>query len=81
VKTLKAHVQKGRLVLDEPTTRPEGDVVELVPLGDVLAAGGDYLDDRERLALHEELEASLEEARTGKLVDADEVLSELRAKR
>jgi hypothetical protein len=81
VKTLKAHVRKGRLVLDEPTTRPEGDVVELVPLDDVLAAGGDYLDDRERLALHEELEASIEEARAGQVVDADEVLSELRAKR
>ena len=68
-------------MLDEPTTRPEGDVVELVPLDEVLAAGGDSLDDRERAVLHEELEASIAEARSGRLVDADEVLSELRAKR
>ena len=36
---LKAHVKNGRLVLDEPTDLPEGDVIELVPLGEVLAAG------------------------------------------
>jgi hypothetical protein len=30
---LKAHVKNGRLVLDEPTDLPEGDVVELVPRG------------------------------------------------
>ena len=81
MRTLKAHVQKGRLVLDEPTTRPDGDVVELVPLDEVVAAGGDYLDGQERMALHEELEASIAEARDGKVVDADEVLRELRAKR
>ncbi len=28
---LKAHVKNGRLVLDEPTDLPEGDVIELVP--------------------------------------------------
>ena len=38
---LKAHVRNGRLVLDEPTDRPEGDVIELVPLDEVLARGGD----------------------------------------
>ena len=38
---LKAHVQNGRLVLDEPTDLPEGEVVELVPLDEVLANGGD----------------------------------------
>ena len=30
---LKARVKNGRLVLDEPTDLPEGDVVELVPRG------------------------------------------------
>jgi hypothetical protein len=28
---LEARVKNGRLVLDEPTDLPEGDVVELVP--------------------------------------------------
>ncbi len=78
---LKAHVQNGRLVLDEPTDLPEGEVVELVPVDEVLANGGDYLDDEERAALHAELEASLAEAKAGKLIDADEVLAELRTMR
>src|SRR5204862_6425852 len=49
---LKAQVKNGRLVLDEPTDLPEGEVVELVPVDEVLASGGDYLDDEERKRLH-----------------------------
>ncbi len=78
---LKAHVHNGRLVLDEPTDLPDGEVVERVPVDEVLANGGDYLDDEERAALHAELEASLAEAKAGKLIDADEVLAELRTMR
>ena len=76
---VKARVTNGRLVLDEPTDRPEGEEVELVPLDEVLARGGDYLDDEERAALHKELEASVAEAEAGHLIDADVVLAELRA--
>ena len=76
---LRAQVHNGRLVLDEPTDLPEGEVVELVPLDEVLASGGDYLDDDERAALHQELEASIAEAKEGKLIDAEDVLAELRA--
>jgi hypothetical protein len=76
---LKAHVKNGRLVLDEPTDLPEGREVELVPVDDVLASGGDYLDDEERAALHRELELSLAEAKAGQLIDADVVMAELRA--
>ena len=78
---LRARVKKGRLVLDEPTDLPEGEVIELVPLDEVLARGGDYLDDEERAALRAELEASIAEAESGELVDADVVLAELRAMR
>jgi len=78
---VKAHVKNGRLVVDEPTDRPEGEVVELVPLDEVLAHGGDYLDEEERAALHAELEASIAEAKAGELIDADVVLAELRATR
>jgi hypothetical protein len=52
--------------------------VELVPLDEVLA-GGDYLDEEERAALHGELEASIAEAEAGKLIDADEVLDAIGA--
>jgi hypothetical protein len=36
---LRAHVGAGQLVLDEPTNLPEGEVVELVPLDEVLVSG------------------------------------------
>jgi hypothetical protein len=76
---LKARVKNGRLVLDEPTDLPEGEVVELIPVDEVLASGGDYLDEEDRAALHRELELSLADAKAGKLIDAEEVLTELRA--
>jgi predicted transcriptional regulator len=57
----------------------EGEVVELVPLEGALADDRDDLDETERAALHAELEASLAEAKAGKLIDANEALAELRA--
>ncbi len=78
---LKAHVKNGRLVLDEPTDLPEGEVVELVPVDEVLAGGGDYLDDEERERLHDSLRESIEQMKAGQLIDADEALAQLRAHR
>jgi hypothetical protein len=77
---LKAHVKNGRLVLDEPSDLPEGEVIELVSLDPVLA-GGDDLDEEERAALHAEIEASIADAKAGKLIDHDVVMAELRALR
>ncbi len=79
MQALKAQVKNGRLVLDEPTDRPEGEVIELVPVDEVLANGGDYLDDEERERLHAALEVSVKQAQAGKLIDADVVMDELRA--
>lgn len=72
---LKAHVHNGRLVLDEPTDLPEGEVVYLQPV-DV-----DHLSDKERDALHESIRESLEQMNDGQLIDADEALARLRAHR
>ena len=77
---LRAHVKNGRLVLDEPTELPEGEVVELVPLDDVLANGGDYLDDEERARLNQSIERGLEDVKAGRTVDARKVLDDLRAR-
>ena len=77
---LKAHVHKGRLVLDEPTDLPEGEVVELVPLDEVLDSGGDYLDDEERAALHLSIGRGLEDVKAGRTVAAQEVIEQLRAR-
>jgi hypothetical protein len=72
--TIKARVHAGRLVLDEPTTLPEGTEVELLPLDP-----GDWLDDADRAALHAALADSEQDVATGRLIDAADVLKELRS--
>ena len=54
---LRARVEKGRPVLDEPRTLPEGTVVDLV-----VDDEGDELTSGERRALHEALLASWKSA-------------------
>jgi hypothetical protein len=78
---LRAHVKNGRLVLDEPTELPEGEVIELVPIDDVLERGGDYLDEEERAELHKAIREGIEQMKAGNLIDADKALAELRAHR
>jgi len=79
LKTHTAHVKNGRLVMDEPTELPEGTAVELVSLDDVWV-NGDDMDDEERAALERDLAASFEEEAAGQLLDASEVLADLRSK-
>jgi hypothetical protein len=78
---LKAHVHNGRLVLDEPTDLPEGEVIELVPLDEALAGGSDGLDEGERARLHEALHESIEQMKAGQTIDAAEALADLRTHR
>lgn len=78
---LKAQVRNGRLVLDEPTDLPEGEVVELVQLVEVLAYGGDDLDDVERAELDRDLDASFDEEEAGQLIDLDDAIADLRSTR
>jgi len=78
---LKAVVKNGRIVVDEPTDLPEGEVIELVPLDDVLARGGDYLDDEERAALHRSIEEGIEDFERGDTEDAFAFLARLRTPR
>jgi len=72
--TLKARVKEGRLVVDEPTDLPDGTEVELLPLDP-----GDWLSDEDRSALHQALMASDADVKAGRVVDATEVLRELRS--
>ena len=73
--TIKALVHGGRLVVNEPTTLPEGTEVELLPLDPC-----DWLDDADREALHNALAESEGDIAAGRLVDASEVLKGLRAR-
>ena len=73
---LRARVENGRLVLDEPTTLPEGTVLDLI-----VDDEGDDLTDDERSALHEMLSASWESAKAGRLRPASAIVDELRQRR
>jgi hypothetical protein len=73
---LRARVEKGLRVLDEPTTVPEGTVVHLVADDE-----GDDLTEDERRALHEALSASWKSAEAGRFRPASAILDELRLRR
>ena len=72
--TIKARVQDGRLIVDEPTSLPEGTEVQLLPLDP-----GDWLDPEDRAALHEALAQSEEDVKAGRIVDLETVLKGLRS--
>src|SRR5690349_17383751 len=74
VTALRAHVVNGKIVVDEPVDLPDGAEVR-VYLYDAAAEG---MSKEERAALENALERSLAQADAGQLVDADEVLDELR---
>lgn len=73
--TIKARVRGGRLVVDEPTELPDGTVLELLPLDP-----GDWLDEEDRVALHKALRESKADVATGRLVDAEEILQEIKSR-
>jgi hypothetical protein len=73
---LRARVEKGRLLLDEPMTLPDGTVLELVADDE-----GDDLTHEEREALHQSLASSWKSAEDGRLRPASEIIAELRRRR
>ena len=75
---LKTHVHNGRLVLDEPTDLPEGEVVYLQPVDAVL---DDEFDDEERAQLRGALDEGIEQMKAGQTIDVAEAMAELRAHR
>jgi hypothetical protein len=76
MQSLKAVVKNGRLVVDEPTELPEGTELVLAIVDDA-----DDMDDAERARLHEALRRSIGQARAGQLIDGDEVIGKLLARR
>lgn len=72
---LRARVKGGRLVLDEPSTLPEGTEVDLIPADDI-----DELEPAERARLHGFLAESIRTHVPGAGVPADEVLARIRAR-
>jgi hypothetical protein len=70
---LLAQVKNGRLLLDEPTSLPDGAVVQLE------VVDGDDLDDDERKALHRSIDESIADEHAGNLEDLAQIIAELRA--
>lgn len=62
-------------MVDEPTTLPDGTEVELLPLDP-----GDWLTAEDRAALHAALAESENDVAEGRLIDASDVLRELRSR-
>jgi hypothetical protein len=73
---LRARVEKGHLILDEPTTLPDGTVLDLV-----LNDEGDDLSDKDREALHAALTRSSASLSAGRVRPASAIIDELRARR
>jgi hypothetical protein len=70
---LKARVANGRIILDEPTDLPDGELW-------LVAMNDDDLDDEERAALDESIEDGLSDAAAGRHEDAFEVMARLRSR-
>jgi hypothetical protein len=78
---LKAHVENGRLVLDDAVTDlPEGEVIYLRPVETEVGEGDGFSDD-ERAALLGALDEGIAAARNGEHSDANELVQELLARR
>jgi hypothetical protein len=73
---LRARVEKGRLVLNEPTTLPDGTMIDLV-----LDDEGDDLTDADREALHGALAKSLDSLAKGDIRPASTTIDALRTRR
>ena len=74
VTALKAHVLNGRIVVDETVDLPDGAEVSVY----LYDASADSMNADERAELDRALELSIAQADAGELIDADEVLAELR---
>ena len=78
---LKAHVQNGRLVLDEPTDLPEGEVVYLRPTDAAVEVAAPEFDEQEQARLDRALDEGIAAARAGDHVDAEGFVNELLTRR
>ena len=73
MRSLKAHVRGGRLVLDEPTNLPEGAEVR------VALVDSDDLNDAERAELHAAILAAEKELDAGPVLSEEDLWERLRA--
>jgi hypothetical protein len=75
---IQARVKNGRLVLDEPTDLPEGEVVNLQIVANDMDDG---MSDEERAALDRSIDRGIAQIRAGEGIPAEVILEEIRARR
>jgi hypothetical protein len=73
--TLKAHVEQGRLVVDEKVDLPDGMQVRLEVVTDA-----DDLDDADRARLHAAIEEGLARGDRDEGIPAEDLIAELRSR-
>jgi len=71
MQVIRATVRNGRIVVDEPTTLPEGHEVELRVLND------DGMSEDERRRLHASIARGLGDGRAGREMDLDSFADQL----
>ncbi len=74
VTALKAHVRNGRIVVDEPVDLPDSAEIDVY----LYDAAANAMSIKERAALERALERGLAQADAGDLIEADDVLAELK---
>ncbi len=72
MESLKATVKNGRLLLDEPTDRPDGEVVELVE-----ADPFSTLTPEERATLNASIDRGMAQAATNQTRPLDDIIDAL----
>jgi hypothetical protein len=82
MQTPKIRGENGRIEIDEPTELPNSTALYVVAaeaLDDVVLLRDDGLDENERKRLHASIRRGIEDGRTGRVTDFDDVLVELEA--
>lgn len=71
MQVIRATVRNGRIVVDEPTSLPDGHQVELCVLND------DGMSEDERQRLHASIARGIRDGRAGREVDLDSFMDQL----
>jgi hypothetical protein len=70
---LRTTVRNGRIVVDEPTTLPDGQEIEL------RVSSEDGITDEERVRLHASIARGIRDGRAGREVELDSFIDQLDA--
>jgi hypothetical protein len=76
MRVLKAHVENGRIVADEPMDLPDGTLLRVVRVED----GGEEMSSEERAELESAIEEGYADFARGDFEDAEEFAARLAAK-